>query len=45
MKLDKNIVGLKFQSSDMIYDLSLDGAIEAKKDTVRRTITKNLFGE
>ena len=45
MKLDKNIVGLKFQSSDMVYDLSLDGAIEAKKDTVRRTITKNLFGE
>ncbi len=45
MKTNNSIIGLKFVSENMVYDLSLDGAIEANEELVRRIITKKLFGE
>lgn len=43
LKVDKNIVGVKFKSEDVIYDFTLDNMISSKKDILRHAISKILF--
>lgn len=43
IKVDKNIVGVKGQIGNVIYDFSLDGIINSKRDELRHVITKALF--
>jgi len=43
LKVDKNILGLKFESEGIIYDFTLDNMINSKKDVLRHEISKVLF--
>lgn len=43
LKVDKNIVGLKFESKSLVYDFTLDNMIGAKKDILRHEVSKVLF--
>lgn len=43
LKTDKNIVGVKFESEDVIYDFTLDNMINSKKDVLRQEVSKILF--
>ena len=43
LKIDKNIVGLKFEAEGIIYDFTLDRIITSKKDTLRHEVSKVLF--
>ena len=43
LKIDKNIIGLKFESEGVIYDFSLSNIIASKKDILRQEISKILF--
>ncbi|MCD6414002.1 MAG: V-type ATP synthase subunit E [Candidatus Diapherotrites archaeon] len=40
---DKNIIGVKLVSDNMTYDLTLDTALEAKKDELRLKISELLW--
>lgn len=44
IKLDKNILGLKFESEGVIYDFTLDNIIASKKDVLRQEVSRILFG-
>lgn len=43
LKIDKNIMGLRFESEGVIYDFTLDNMIEAKRDVLRHEVSKVLF--
>lgn len=43
LKIDKNLVGLKFESEGVIYDFTLDSIIASKKDILRHEVSKVLF--
>jgi len=43
LKIDKKIVGLRFESEDIIYDFTLDNLIASKKDVLRHEVSKILF--
>ena len=43
LKVDENIIGLKFESEGLIYDSTLDNMIGAKKDVLRHEVSKVLF--
>lgn len=43
LKIDKNIIGLKFSSANIIYDFTLDSILNSEKDNLRHTISKVLF--
>jgi len=43
LKIDKNIVGLKFELEGVIYDFTLDNMVGAKKDILRHATSKVLF--
>lgn len=44
LKIDENIIGLKFKSSELTYDFTLDNTINSKRDVLRHEISKILFG-
>jgi len=43
LTIDNSIVGIKFRTSDITYDLTIDGAIKSKHDKIRDIITCKLF--
>jgi vacuolar-type H+-ATPase subunit E/Vma4 len=43
LEVDKAIVGLKFESEQVIYDFTLDNIISSKKDILRHEVSKILF--
>lgn len=43
IKVDNNLVGVKFESDGVIYDFTLNNIIESKKDVLRQEISKVLF--
>ena len=43
IKVDKSIVGIKFESEGVIYDFTLDNMISSKKDVLRQEVSKILF--
>ncbi len=44
LKINKNIVGVRFEAKGLIYDFSLDNIISSKKDVLRHEVSKVLFG-
>ena len=43
LKIDKKIVGLRFESEGLIYDFTLDNLIASRKDVLRYEVSKLLF--
>ncbi len=43
LKVDKNIVGLRFESEGVLYDFTPGNEISSKKDVLRQEISKELF--
>jgi vacuolar-type H+-ATPase subunit E/Vma4 len=43
-KMDKTVIGVKFKSENIIYDFSLNGLLESRKEHLRSVITKSLWG-
>jgi len=43
LKIDKNILGLKFEVEGAVYDFTLDNIINSKKDILRKEVSKILF--
>ncbi|MBW2981216.1 V-type ATP synthase subunit E [Candidatus Woesearchaeota archaeon] len=43
LKVDKNIIGVKFESEKLVYDFTLDSIIASKKDILRHEVSKILF--
>lgn len=43
IKIDKNVVGMKFKAEGIAYDFSLDNLIDSKKDILRHEVSKVLF--
>jgi len=43
LKIDKKLVGLKFESEGLVYDFTLDNIIDSKKDVLRQEVSKVLF--
>lgn len=43
LKVDKSIVGIKFESEGVIYDFTLNNIIASKKDVLRQEVSKILF--
>ncbi len=44
LKIDKSIVGIKFELEGLIYDFTLNNIINSKKDILRQEVSKILFG-
>jgi len=44
LNVDDSIVGMKFMSDDLIYDVTVDNMITSKKDVLRQEVSKILFG-
>lgn len=44
IKVDKSILGLKFESEGAIYDFTLDNLIASKKEILRQEVSRVLFG-
>jgi len=42
-RINKNIVGVRFELNRIVYDLTLDAAIRSKKEQIRQKISKALF--
>lgn len=45
MIFDKSITGLRFESENIVHDMSVDKIIEANEDAIRRIIVEELLGE
>jgi len=45
LKVEKGFAGMKFRSGDTIIDLTIDGALKSKKDSLRQLISHRLFGD
>ena len=45
MVLDKSIIGIRFESENLVHDLSIDGALTSKSEEIRRIIISEMFGE
>lgn len=43
LKVDKDIIGLKFESEGAVYDFTLDNIIASKKDVLRHEVSKVFF--
>lgn len=43
LKIKKGITGIQIKTENVLYDLSVDSAIEAKKEQLRDSISKILF--
>jgi len=43
LKVDKDLIGLKFESKGIIYDFTLDNIIKSKRDILRQEVSKVLF--
>jgi vacuolar-type H+-ATPase subunit E/Vma4 len=43
LKIDKKIVGIRFESADIVYDFTLDNIISSKKDILRQEVSRILF--
>lgn len=43
VKVDKSIIGLRFEGEGLVYDFTLNNMIEARKDVLRHDISKVLF--
>jgi vacuolar-type H+-ATPase subunit E/Vma4 len=43
IKIDKSIIGVKFESEGIVYDFTLDNMISSKKDILRHEVSKILF--
>jgi len=43
LKVDRNIIGVKFESERLVYDFTLDNIIASKKDILRHEVSKILF--
>lgn len=43
VKIDKAIIGMKFQADEVSYDLSLDGILTSKRDVLRHSVSQVLF--
>tara|TARA_Y100000310_G_C20320671_1_gene640605 strand:- start:54 stop:689 length:636 start_codon:yes stop_codon:yes gene_type:complete len=43
LEIDKDIVGVKFESKGVIYDFTLNNIIASKKDILRHEVSKVLF--
>ena len=43
LEVDKSIVGIKFESEEVIYDFTLNNMIASKKDILRQEVSKILF--
>lgn len=43
LKIDKNVIGLKFKSTNVVYDFSLDSGLKSQKEKLRHIINKILF--
>lgn len=44
LKINKSIVGIKFELEGLIYDFTLNNIINSKKDILRQEVSKILFG-
>lgn len=44
VKVDKNMLGLKFESEGVTYDFTLDNMIASKKEILRQEVSRILFG-
>ena len=43
MDIDKNIIGIKFESKGLVYNFTLNSIIDSKKDILRHEVSKTLF--
>lgn len=43
LKVDRNIIGVKFESERLVYDFTLDSIIASKRDILRHEVSKILF--
>ena len=43
MEIDKELIGVKFESNGVIYDFTLNNIIASKKDILRHEVSKVLF--
>ena len=43
--IDKTVIGVKFKGENVIYDFSLNGLLDSKKEELRSVVTKALWGE
>jgi vacuolar-type H+-ATPase subunit E/Vma4 len=43
LKIDKKIIGVKFEAEGVVYDFTLDSIIASKKDILRHEVSKILF--
>jgi len=41
--IDKNLIGIKFESEGLVYDFTLNKIIASKRDVLRHEVSKTLF--